>query len=93
MDDLGDHAFTNEEYIITPKGNLDREHMANRARIEMTFGEFEATNQSQSKIWRYKCTLEAPTTLLCCELYNFRKRLRLRKSLDKYTKDVEMGYL
>ena len=78
---LGDRAFTNEPNIRTPDGDDDTVHMQHRARIENSFGEWEAGFHAIAETWRHSKALQPPTIILAAALYNFKKRQRLIDSL------------
>lgn len=91
VEGLADNGFTGEDQTITPSevnGIRDRWHMANRARIENSWGEMRAESQSATDPWRHKRSLEPATMQLNAELFNFRKRRRLQKGLH-----AVQGYL
>lgn len=87
---LADNGFKGQQHVITPPKNVgEKLHMSERARQESTYQELHAQFAATTKIWRHKRSLHSPTILLCCELFNFKRRIRMLAGLELWEKNIK----
>eukprot|EP01119_Soliformovum_irregulare_P003938 TRINITY_DN1496_c0_g2_i4.p1 TRINITY_DN1496_c0_g2~~TRINITY_DN1496_c0_g2_i4.p1 ORF type:complete len:207 (-),score=17.60 TRINITY_DN1496_c0_g2_i4:23-643(-) len=90
VDVLADRGFTGEDHCITPNEQQAASQMADRARQECVYHELHSVALCTYHLFRHRRAIHAGMILLSCQLFNFRKRVRLANALSRANEFVEM---